>query len=175
MGPSWHNGSMQENLVSALRAQRPQVRAHWEALLRVEPVGSPLGHPDALVHLIDWTLDEIFTTIANPLARHRSGHNRFGEDQPPHCPCGRNPLLAYFAACEQALHEALVLAQVATPSLDPLERDASFQELNMVLQLISRREIEAFCGVCQFREREEQVVTASFVERADIGHNLPQG
>jgi len=146
---------MQELLVSALRAQRPHVRAHWEALLRVEPVGSPLGHPDALVHLIDWTLDEIFTALANPLARHRAGHNRLNPEEQPHCPCGRNPLLAYFAACEQALHEALVLAQAATANLDPLERDASFRELNLVLQQISRREIEAFCGVCQFRTKGE--------------------
>lgn len=142
---------MQEPLVSALRARRPTVREHWEALLRAEPVATPLGHPDALVHLIDWTLDEIFTAIANPLARHRSGGTRFAADQRPECPCGRNPLLAYFAAGEQALHEALVLAQVNSPGLDPIERDASFDELNLVLQHISRREIEAFCGVCQFR------------------------
>ena len=163
---------MQESLVSALRAQRPRVRAHWEALLRVEPVGSPLGHPDALVHLIDWTLDEIFTAIANPLARHRTGHNRLGADEPPHCPCGRNPLLAYFSACEQALQEALVLAQAATENLDPLERDASFQELNMVLQQISRREIEAFCGVCQFRERGEQAASSPSVENPVLGEEV---
>lgn len=152
---------MQETLVSALRAQRPHVRSHWEALLRVEPVGSPLGHPDALVHLIDWTLDEIFTAIANPLARHRSGHNRVHAEEPPHCPCGRNPLLAYFAAGEQAMHEALVLSQASTANLDPLERDASFHELNIVLQQISRREIDAFCGVCQFRERGDHAATAT--------------
>jgi len=160
---------MQEILVSALRAQRPHVRAHWEALLRVEPVGSPLGHPDALVHLIDWTLDEIFTAIANPLARHRTGHSRLNTDEPPHCPCGRNPLLTYFAACEQSLHEALVLAQSATANLDPLERDASFQELNMVLQHISRREIDAFCGVCQFRDRGEHAAAPSTAERTVAG------
>ena len=130
------------------------MREHWEALLRAEPVSSPLGHPDALVHLINWTLDEIFTAIGNPLARHRAGGTRFGADEPAHCPCGRNPLLAYFTAGEQAMHEALVLAQAASAPLDPLERDASFDELNLVLQHISRREIEAFCGVCQFRVRD---------------------
>ncbi len=142
---------MQEPLVSALRARRPKVREHWEALLRAEPINSPLGHPDALVHLIDWTLDEIFTALGNPLARHRAGGTRFAHEHRPECPCGRNPLLAYFAAGEQAMHEALILAQVDTAPLDPLERDASFDELNLVLQHISRREVEAFCGVCQFR------------------------
>jgi hypothetical protein len=146
---------MQESLVSALRARRPQVRSRWEALLRVEPVDSPLGHPDALVHLIDWTLDEIFSGLANPLARHRATGTRFCSDEPAHCPCGRNPLLGYFTAGEQAMHEALVLTQAACAGLDPVERDASFSELNLLLQQISRREIEAFCGVCQFRVRSE--------------------
>jgi len=142
---------MQEILVCALRARRPSVREHWETLLRAEPVSTPLGNPDALVHLIDWTLDEIFSALGNPLARHRSGGTRFTAQQRPECPCGRNPLLAYFAAGEQAMHEALVLAQVDSAPLDPLERDASFEEVNLVFQQISRREIEAFCGVCQFR------------------------
>jgi hypothetical protein len=164
---------MQELLVSALRAQRPHVRAHWEALLRVEPVGSPLGHPDALVHLIDWTLDEIFTTLANPLARHRSGHNRLNPDEQPQCPCGRNPLLAYFAACEQSMHEALILAQAATANLDPLERDASFRELNLVLQQISRREIEAFCGVCQFRDKGDAHPAVAHAEAGHAGDSTP--
>lgn len=142
---------MQEALVTALRARRPTVRAHWEALLRTEPVMTPLANPDALVHLIEWTLDEIFAAIGNPLARTRRGGIRFAPDERVLCPCGRNPLLAYFAAGEQAMHEALILAQAASAPLDPLQRDASFDELNLVFQFISRREIEAFCGVCQFR------------------------
>ena len=112
---------------------------------------TPLANPDALVHLIDWTLDEIFAALSNPLARSRSGGTRFAADERPYCPCGRNPLLAYFAAGEQAMQEALILAQAASAPLDPLQRDASFDELNLVFQHISRREIEAFCGVCQFR------------------------
>lgn len=142
---------MQDALVIALRAQRSHIRDHWEALLRVEPVNSPLGHPDSLVHMLDWTLDEIFAGLANPLGRHRIGKARVGHEAPPACPCGRNPLLAYFAAGEQAMREALVLVQSEAQNLDPLERDAAFEELNLILQQISRREIEAFCGVCQFR------------------------
>lgn len=126
------------------------MRQHWEGLLRVEPVTTPLGNPDALVHLIDWTLDEIFTAFGNPLARHRAGSRLPGHRF--ECACGRNPLLAYFAAGAQAMHEGLVLAQVDLGPIDPLERDAAFEELNLVLQQTSRREIEAFCGVCQFRE-----------------------
>ena len=143
---------MQEGLVATLRARRPTIRAHWEALLRAEPVATPLGHPDSLVHLLDWTLDEIFTALTNPLARHRQGGAHGATDERPECPCGRNPLLAYFAAGEQAMHEALILAQIAAAPLDPLERDASFNELNSALKHIAHREIAAFCGVCQFRQ-----------------------
>ena len=69
-------------------------------MLRTEPINTPLGHPDSLVHLIDWTLDEIFTALTNPLARHRGTGTRFASNDRPECPCGRNPLLAYFAAGE---------------------------------------------------------------------------
>lgn len=142
---------MQDTLVAALRDRRSQLREHWEALLRLEPVATPLGHPDSLVYLLDWTLDEIFAGLANPLGRHRIGRPRLGHEQLPVCPCGRNPLLVYFAAGEQALREALVLVQAQAPALDPIERDVAFDELNLILQQIARREIAAFCGVCQFR------------------------
>jgi hypothetical protein len=89
--------------------------------------------------------------LTNPLSRYRTAGTRGVGIDRHECPCGRNPLLAYFAAGEQALREALILSQVATSPLEPLERDASFNELNLVLQHISRREIEAFCGICQFR------------------------
>ena len=144
---------MQEALISALRARRPGICAHWEGRLRAEPVNSPLGNPDALVHLIDWTLDEIFSTLSNPLARSRVGGTRLANDERAACPCGRNPLLSYFAAGKQAMHEALILVQAAAAPLDPLQRDASFEELNLLFHQISRHEIEAFCGVCQFRSQ----------------------
>ena len=96
-------------------------------------------------------MDEIFSALANPLARHRTAGTRCATTEHPDCPCGRNPLLAYFAAGEQAMHEALVLTQALSAPLDPIERDASFEKLNLTLQNISRREIAAFCGVCQFR------------------------
>lgn len=146
---------MQESLVRALRDRRAKIRGRWDALLRAEPVLSPLGHPDALVHLINWTLDEIFAALSDPLMPCHASTQ--GTMQPTAvCSCGRNPLLAFYAVAEQALHEGLVLAQAASAPLDPTVRDASLEELNAVLQRISRREIEAFCGVCQFREAMER-------------------
>lgn len=141
---------MQETLVNALRFRSPDIRERWAALLQVEPVTTPLAHPHALVHLIDWTLNEIFLSLLSPSSRRRFSR-RLAAVTPGQSCCGRNPLLAYFSAGEQAMREALILVQVATSSLDPVERDASLEELNLVLDRIGRREIEAFCGVCQHR------------------------
>ena len=127
------------------------MRARWEALLRAEPVVTPLGLPDTLVHLIDTTLSEIFSAL-------EASSGRSPPDDPtatlaghPVCPCGRNPLLAYFTAAEQALREGLIFSQAACAPLDPHERDASLRELDTVVRRIAEREIEAFCGMCQFR------------------------
>ena len=118
--------------------------------MRAEPVTTPLGLPDTLVHLIDVTLEQVFATLENPL-RHHPAHVNGTTSEEPICPCGRNPLLVYFVAGDQAMREGLILAQAASAPLDPVERDASLEELNAVIRRISRREIEAICGVCQFR------------------------
>jgi hypothetical protein len=141
---------MQESLVNALRFQSPNIRARWAELLHVEPITTPLAHPDALVHLIDWTLNEIFQDLTSQAPRRRF-NRRVSNVTAGHECCGRNPLLAYFAAGEQVMREALILAQAAATSLDPIERDASLEELNLVLRHIARQEIDAFCGVCQHR------------------------
>jgi hypothetical protein len=143
---------MQESLLSALRGRRAEIHARWEALLRIERVNTPLANPDALVFMIDWTCDELFAALSRPMARKRSGA-RPAEATPsrPECPCGRNPLLIYFAAAEQALEEALILEQARQPALDPAERDAAFAELKSAVLEIARREIESFCSVCQYR------------------------
>lgn len=127
-------------------ARRPDLRQNWERLLRIEKTISPLAHPDALVHLLDTTLDEVFRDLAQ-----RSPRRHASRAQAPHCPCGRNPLLAYYAAGRQALREALVSAQAANPGLSGHARDEDLQILNEVFDHIARREIEAFCAVCQFR------------------------
>ena len=150
---------MQENLVRALRSQSPHIREHWEALLHAEPVRTPLAYPDSLVHLLAWTLEEIFHGLAILPEGLRRGRDFQRWNERPLCPCGRNPLLTYFAAGEQAMHEALVLAQVALPSLDPNERDAALEDLDQVFQQVARREIESFCGVCRYRELESHGIT----------------
>ena len=141
---------MQTGLLAELRAREAEIHGRWAELLRVEPVNTPLAHPDALSHLIDWTLAEIFRELATGPRRRRNHHAAFTSNRSL-CVCGRNPLLAYFDAAGQALREALIFAQATHAPLDPVERDASLDELNFILNEVARREIEAFCGVCQHR------------------------
>lgn len=141
---------MQAELLEALRSRHDEIRARWAELLRVEPVTTPLACPEALTHLIDWTLAEIFRGLTSGTLRRRPPSPTGSHDRPD-CPCGRNPLLAYFSAAERVMQEALVLVQAGLPHLDPIERDTALEELNLVLRNVARREIEAFCGVCQHR------------------------
>lgn len=138
---------MQEELVRALRSRRAEIHARWEALLRIEKVTTPLANPDALVFMIDWTLDECFSCLRPAGGDHRKAPASFAK---PDCPCGRNPLLAYFAAGEQAIEEALILEQARASAVDPQQRDAAFTELKLTVRDIARREVEAFCSVCQY-------------------------
>lgn len=138
--------------MNSLCAQRSAIHARWDALLRTERVTSPLASPDALVHLIDWALDQIFAGLRDPAMRRRPGHGSGWRVAPrPECECGRNPLLAFFLAGEQALLEALVQEQAAHRPVDPLERDTGLTELYNVMRTTARREVEAFCSVCQYR------------------------
>jgi hypothetical protein len=150
---------MQEELVRALRAQRAETRARWETLLRIERVNTPLANPDALVFMIDWTLDEAFNELQHPHIRRRGPRAVDGTTARASCPCGRNPLLAYFAAGEQALEETLILEQARVTPVDPVQRDTAFCELKTTVRDIARREIEAFCAVCQYRHESHACAT----------------
>lgn len=141
---------MQESLLNSLYAQRAAIHARWDTLLRTERVTSPLAYPDALVHLIDWALDQLFTALRDPAIRRKAEHGRSAAR--PECPCGRNPLLAFFLAGEQALLEALVLEQASHLPIDPAERDTALNELYYVVRAMARREVDAFCSVCRHRE-----------------------
>jgi hypothetical protein len=142
---------MQASLLRELRARRFSIRTRWEALLRAEPVRTPLGNPDALIHLIDATIDELLSSLEHPAPLSSTAPPGPVCSYEAACPCGRNPLLAYFAAAEQAMREGLILAQAATAPIDPVERDLSLEQLDRALENLARHEIEAFCGICQFR------------------------
>ena len=139
---------MRAELIEALRARRADIRGRWADLLRAHRANTPLANPEALVHLLDWTLGDFLAALAHrPCAR----RPRSSATLQTACPCQQNPLLVYFTVGRQAVQEALIHAQAALPSLDPLERDASLEEINLVLSAIAVREIRTLCGVCRQR------------------------
>lgn len=140
---------MQESLVTSLCAQRPEIHARWDALLRTERVTSPLAYPDSMVHLIDWALDQLFHALREPAVRRRAEHSGGRAVSRPDCPCGKNPLLAFFRAGEQAMLETLVIEQASHRPVEPHERDSALNELCYAIRAMERREVAAFCAVCQ--------------------------
>lgn len=141
---------MHDVFLRALNQRRAQISDRWEALLRVEPVTTPLGHPDTLVFGIRDALKEILTQVRQPSP----------EPPPPpvQCVCGRNPLHAFYRAGEQALLEALVLEQVRHQALTPAQRDSSFAELRSAIDHVKNREIGALASLCQHQAGADAAV-----------------
>ena len=122
--------------------------------MRDEPVNSPLAHPDSLIHLMDWTLDNFFAELRHPstlpddtFAPPRDSREAAfaSPDSSGLCPCARNPFIAYFATAECALVETLL------PLLSADSRAASLATARAALQRIARAEIATFCAICQQR------------------------
>jgi hypothetical protein len=130
---------MNERCLRSLQARRVTLHLQWEERLRAAPFKSPLGHPDTLVHLMDRTLDQIFTELIHPTARRR---------QPglpsDFCRCGHNPLVTYFSTAVLALQTTL--GQCADEV--PVTRD-DVADVKRALTRIARREIMTFCALCQ--------------------------
>jgi hypothetical protein len=135
---------MTEALIRALASQRGPMRRRWEALLRTERTATPLANPDVLVRMFDMTLDEIFRALA-------STERVTMVPKPTHI-CRRNPYLVYYEAAEQALLEALIMAQVELAPLAAGERDESLADLRQAVRSIAYRDISAFNEICQEQE-----------------------
>ncbi len=145
---------MRASTLHSLSQQRPALRLRWEALLRDEPVSSPLAHPDSLIHLMDWTLDNFFAELRHPstlpdevsAAPRDARATAFASpDNSALCPCSHNPYLAYFATAECALVETLL------PLLSADSQTASLAAARAALQRIACAEISTFCAICQRR------------------------
>ena len=145
---------MQDGLMRALLTHRPTLRHRWETLLRAQRATSPLANPDALVYLMDWTLDCLFEDLRNPPSRRRqSARTSALSDEPPPCPCGLNPLLAYFETAKKAIEDTFCHDIPDTHRFTLLEREAALTELQHVLKGVANREIESFCAVCTHSPR----------------------
>lgn len=146
---------MHDSFLRALQTHKPQLRRRWEELLRAERVTSGMANPDHLIYLMDWTLDQLLNELRQArFRRHLDGRQKTIERHP--CACGKNPLLAYFSACEQAVIEILFLAEGELSNLSSIERSASLEDLKSAIHEVARRDIEAFCAVCQSRERQDK-------------------
>ncbi|MCF3650336.1 hypothetical protein [Synoicihabitans lomoniglobus] len=152
---------MHDGFKHALLNNRPTLLRRWETLLRAERVQTPMAHPDTLVHLMDWTLDQLFAEIQHPKLRrhHPKSEGLSGPGQL--CVCGQNPLLTYFSTAEQAMIETLLVERANTNRLSAVERDVSLSELKSALHAIARREIDSFCAVCRGRIQQAAKDTAS--------------
>ncbi|AOS43322.1 hypothetical protein Verru16b_00365 [Lacunisphaera limnophila] len=133
---------MKPELRHALERRRPEIRARWEALLRLEKAPTALARPDTLVYLFDHTLAEVLSPEPGRGAR----PERVGER--PECRSEGNPFRYYFAALEQSLLEALIWAQSEDPALTPTDKVASVGELCQQLRRVARREIGLFDRLC---------------------------
>ncbi len=133
---------MSSFLLPILDQRRPEIRARWEALLRLEKPVTPLASPDILVHLFDHTLDDVLAPEP-PAGKVAATTGPL----PGRCHC--NPLRPYFATLEQALLEALIWAQAADPVLSAEERVAQVGELCKRMRGVAHREILLLDGVCQ--------------------------
>ncbi len=145
---------MHESTLLALREMRPTLRKKWEILLRKEPISSPLASPDSLVFLMDWTLDRLFEALRTSSHRRRTRSTKVSQGYVPPveiCPCGMNPLLAYFSTAEKSLIDAVFLANSPLPAMSPGERQACITEIQLALHRVAHAEIQTFCAVCQRR------------------------
>ena len=140
---------MNDNLQRTLQGLRPTILERWEALLRAEPVSSPLANPDSLVYLMGCTLDRFFAALRSPISRRRiagRGSNKVDVKEVRElCACKMNPLLAYFATAE------LALIQTTLPILQPRERESALSAVRVAMHAVAKGEIDTFCAVCQRR------------------------
>ena len=132
-----------------MRERRTTIKDAWERRLRRESVTSPLANPDTLVMMMDSTLEEFFDAVERdsrqtaPHERHHRARESTG------CLCGLNPLLAYFRTL------GATICAIAASSKGPCGNggiDQKFQCLGRamdILREIARRDIAAFCAVCQ--------------------------
>ena len=138
---------MDKVYLKAFQKERTHLHDSWASLLRLEPISSALAHPDTLVHMINLTIEELYTGID------ALGEGKLPPHEPdPTCACGMNPFLTYFSVGRQAIQEAFVIGETQIPLLQRGERDEAFEQLEYAYRTLAAREIRAFCGLCQYRK-----------------------
>jgi len=125
-------------VIGLLEGQRPLIKQRWEALLRAEPTSSPLSSPDALVYLMDETLDQLTAAMHTRSVKAWLRRNHaLVAPQRDNCVCGLNPLLSYY------ITGRLALCAMAEEKLG-----AAFPDVLLFYHTIAQKDLEALCGVC---------------------------
>jgi hypothetical protein len=132
-------------IIHFFRACRPDLRVRWEQHLRSLPPSTAMATPDALVHLMDWTLQRVEAELCAP-------HGSRNPHRDPICPCGLNPLTTYFITAENATVETLFADTAGWVALPPSEREDVLRRLRIAIQRVALREVEAFCAMCKQRD-----------------------
>jgi hypothetical protein len=132
-------------VLRSLREQRFSLCRRWEALLRVEPVNTPLALPDALTLLIPDSVESILRELARPGSGKLTLNDARGIKLPV-CGCNRNPYLAHFRAGEQAFLETVVLIQVEVMPSDRRQEDLA--DVVRAIRALAGSEIDTFCSLC---------------------------
>jgi hypothetical protein len=137
-------------LIEAMDSRRSRIRASWERLLKGERVNTALARPEVLIYLIEPTLDRIFAALRHlPRTSVNLKSDLAAEEfKRAACECGRNPLLVFFLAGEQALLDELIHLQAEASELVGNPRTQDVTELYLVIRHEARREVGAFCAVC---------------------------
>lgn len=162
----WFSRGMNRDILAQLQRTAPLIKRRWEERLRAEPVSSPFANADALAALIPESIAEVLRKLGGAFAGRAAA--RALRQEEPMCDCGHNPYRAYFKAGEQAMTEALVLAQTACHA-DPGD-PATKAEMRGVIDMLARPKVDAFCHICS---RYQLISSCRFV--GDRGGKAPAG
>lgn len=141
--------AMLGTVIRATKAQRTLICNRWEVLLCARPHRSPLADPKILKFMIPETCDKIM----DRLTFDRSAEN--SEIKDSICPCGKNPMMEFYAMGELAMKEGLLRALRTVPALSIAERRKSLKKLQQVLLALRVQEIDLFCSFCQLETTGE--------------------
>jgi hypothetical protein len=132
---------MHSRLAVLLHAQRTRLKAEWRRRLRIEPASTPLANPDTLVYLMDETLAQLEALVRDrPAPRWLRLRKTHLGPLRSLCPCGLNPLLAYFSTGVEALDAIL--------STDGYLTEEKISTLCQAWHFLAQSEIEALCEGC---------------------------
>ncbi|MGA3008252.1 MAG: hypothetical protein ABSE59_10215 [Opitutaceae bacterium] len=122
----------------------------WEALLQAEPAAPFFSASDALVHLMDSTLAQVWDVLRSRSLAHWLGHSSSaGQPLWNTAGCSLNPLPPYFRTGERSLRLLARLVEDLLPELTVAEHAAQREELLAAFHSVAQGEVNLFCATCR--------------------------